>query len=943
MFNKKLLFLLVVFLPISAFAAKASKTDIIWVWGNGDLIASMVTFIYNVIKDQSMINILVKIAALIGIVVLFVKEFARSAGDVKGGTFVIKTIMFVIFSFILYTFFLTVKKNSEYQVYILNSNENISAKYSTCNIGAPNSECYAPLGVKYTMSFLTNIQKSILDLMDKAMMDTTVLAYSYNKSGLGFPLTFQKQASELMVDDVYKYQTFMEYYNKCLLFDLADGTKKLDDIKKSGNLENSLKSTSSRLTVVYSAAKPEGETKQCYQVSTKDYFGTITCSATAKKLVSSGGTNYAKNMGVNFKANYCDSIDNYAQKAFKERAGADYAIKQATAVKMLKMANKNLSFAEGTAIGERELRFKWNAIGEMAKDWLPSIMGIFQAFVLGMIWFLPLISIATFSFRSVGYVIAFEMVLVIWAILLNLINFATISQLIDNFNFVMVDGLGNRGSDNTSLYTLYTADAMNEKNANALAFLGYMSVLSFGVAMGVVGKSAGAFNGFVSGLAQMAPGIHTISSAAKGGTSYGLTSNTEQGVATKNRNGYEKHMPDGSISNTNMDGKRDQTYLDAKNNITEVNEAGNQKTMTKTNTNDTSVSQDMNNDSIVKYKSSTGFDAKASEIYNNTTQGQIDKAASEKESIGKQLTNSQSSQTAHAKSGIDAVASKTGTNGDLMWNDTKKEAFSNAYKSAILKSHVEQSKVDDVESMSADVYADMHAGGSVPLLGGASVGLKTNFKTALGWTDSQIDNFQKNLNHEYAKELSSISTKQVNQTFGVGSERAKSFSNETRELSGASEQLDRSYTSATELLQTYKRSISASQAERNEMSNNAVIKYLEQRTEGFTGEGKLNKAMDIATNLDNNTNGERERFSNWLQQDMSNKTVSSNDVNNVVGGKIANTGSKIKNGASTLKQPTGNQTPKYNLDEKENSNDQKVTRMTKDMKGTLRQAKRSEK
>ncbi len=771
MLNKKIFFFILLFFPHFMFAAVKSS-DVIWVWGNGDLMAYMLTFIYNIVNDKSFIYSLVRISALIGIVVFFIKEFAYYAGDIRGSSFVIKTVMFLVFSLALYGFFLKVDTSSKYRVYILNSNENTASSYSTCSIEAPNSECYAPIGIKLTMTFLTNLQKAILDKMDDAMMGTTVLAYSYNKSGLGFPLTFQKEVSDMKIEDVYKYQTFIEFYNNCLLFDFADGSKSLNGILKSGNLYKTLKSNNSRLTKVYTSVKPEGVTKQCFNVSVDNFLGGVTCNAVAKKLVSTGSTSYALGMKINFSNNYCDMIDNYAQRAFNERAGADNAIKQATAIKMLKMANRNLSFAEGTAIGDRELRFKWSAIGEMAKDWLPSIMGIMQTFVLGMIWLLPLISIATYSLRSIGYIIAFQAVLVIWTILLNLINFATISQLVSNFNFVMVDVLsGTR--DGTSLYTLFTADAINEKNVNAIAFLGYMTILAFGIAMAVVGKSAGVFNGFISSLAQMAPGIHTISSAAKGGTSYGTTSNTEQGVASKNARGnYEKYLPDGSASTTNLSGLSTEKSIDNVGNIVEKETRFDGISNTKVTTNSGNMAGVTSDGNINDVKLNNGVSSGLSKALQSSVSQKVSKTMQEVEQNSNMVSNSLSNLESKYGSFSRAVSGGDSTKADKMLNNVKEQAYGQTLQD--LASH--SKKFGIAGEVGARVYGKLEAKAGFEILGNGASGV-AGIAAEAGLKAQKANEFASNFQAAYAKNLSDKMSNSVSFVSSTSSTDVSSYAN----------------------------------------------------------------------------------------------------------------------------------------------------------------------
>lgn len=591
---------LLVFLPTVIFA-NPNSTNTIWVFSDGSMVASVLSFLYFLLNvdGKSSVEAIVKISALLGFAYLIVKSYVRDSGQLKENVLGMKLLMYIIFVALIYAFFLRVENTDKYRVYVINADELNNPSYARCSYPAANSDCYAPLGIKLTMSFLTNIHKSSIEMMDNAFRQSDALYFSFKKAGLGFPLIAHEQMSNFKVTDVYKYQTFNDFYKKCLLFDFADGKKKLDDIMKTGNLasgNNKILSTNSRLTRVYSSTSPNGILKQCFEVTLDDLIGSnVTCDTYAKMLLPTGSAKIKKTFtgsGTLQSGSFdvCDAISNYAKLAYNARVSSDEIIKQRVIINMLKNASRNLAFTEGATIADREIKFKFSATAQIAKEWIPAIYDIMQSFTLILIWILAIMSIVIFSFLPIGYFLGFQLTLVVWGMMLNSLNYMVLSNLASTFSSIGIDYLGLGAASNSmdgSNLTFYTADIMDSKNANSLAFLSYMSLGSFLIAMAIVRYGAMAFGGFMSAFAQLAPGMHTVSSAAKGGTGFGTTSNTEQAVASRSpiSGDYEKFNPDNSTYRANMSNFSQNTQTDLlgnKTTTTSINGSTNEEVSTTT-------------------------------------------------------------------------------------------------------------------------------------------------------------------------------------------------------------------------------------------------------------------------------------------------------------------------------------------------------------------------
>lgn len=901
--NKLLLF----FLPTIIFA-NPDATNTIWVFSDGSMVASVLSFLYFLLNvdGKSSVEAIVKIAAVLGFAYLIIKNYIRDSGQFKENVISIKLIMYIVFVALIYAFFLRVDNTEKYKVYVLNADELNTPSYARCSYPAANSDCYAPLGIKLTMSFLTNLHKSSIEMMDNAFRQSDALYFSFKKAGLGFPLIAHEQMSNFKVTDVYKYQTFNDFYQKCLLFDFADGKKKLDDVMKTGNLisgNNKILSTNSRLTRVYSETNPNGILKQCFEVTIDDLIGSnVTCNTYAKMLLPTGSANAKRTFtgsGILQSGSFdvCDAISNYAKLAYNARVNSDEIIKQRVIINMLKNASRNLAFTEGATIADREIKFKFSATAQIAKEWIPAIYDIMQSFTLILIWVLAIMSIVIFSFLPIGYFLGFQLTLVVWGMMLNSLNYMVLSNLASTFSSIGIDylGLGAASSsmDNSNL-TFYTADIMDSKNANSLAFLSYMSLGSFIIAMAIVRYGAMAFGGFMSAIAQLAPGMHTVSSAAKGGTSFGTTTNTEQAVASRNpiSGDYEKFNPDNSTYRSNMSNFSQNTQTDLlgnKTTTTSINGSTNEEVSTTTGATAGIKDGLVNNVSLT-----SGVSASMSNALSQSASEQVKEATSKAQTSSSALSNAVSDMQSNFGNYARAVSGGDNATANAMINNVQEEALSKTKQD--MASHLEKAGVSS--SLKGEIYSRLQAGYS--LLGNEAV---AGFSMKLGMSIEGTNHLLSQISSTYAKNLSDKMSDSVALSHGNTSTDTSTYAN------GVNTAVNNTRSS----IDSYNESLSHLQAT--------------EATRSFIQSQSSQVNQDIATGLLQNAyNGGGIKGLKQELRNLENPSYFQKAANDYVGKEIQNninTSDSMQQPRNTLSQPA-NKLSEHNLDEQKMQNNANV-------------------
>lgn len=532
---KKILLILILFTCSVLFGA--DNSDIIWTWGNGKFVASVVSFIYFLLNIDTL-QVIIKFAGLIGVLIVFIREYSKGVGF-QPSALALKLVFFFLLTQATVYWLLTVKQDAAHRVYILSANELAAPAWQKCRPVNGDDECYAPVGVKLLMSSLTNAERASIGMMESAMMDANALSYSFSRMGLGFGFTFYDHISKTKGDPL-TYNTFMEFYENCIIYDLADGTKSVDTLYKSKDLASYIISPNSRLTNVYSSANPNGILKTCYEVSSASLWGSANCDKTAKELQAKASGSSASETTT---GDICLAAENFGKLMFNTAKDAGQQIEQRTIMNLTNEAIVNSAIASGidpsvlaygTTMADREQTSKWMVLGVMAKEWIPAMRGIMQGIAIGIIWILAVLSIMTASpVQYLGTAVGFQVTLMVWSILLALINYATIDNMAGQLPNIFVTDLG--VGDQMTLWSQPTFDEQNQK---AMAFLGYMAIASYGIAAGLVKIGGNALSGSFSGIVgALSVGMGTSANAAKGHMDHGLSKVDSGGAQHVSRTG----------------------------------------------------------------------------------------------------------------------------------------------------------------------------------------------------------------------------------------------------------------------------------------------------------------------------------------------------------------------------------------------------------------------
>lgn len=537
---------LALFLTLSTALFAVDNSDIIWTWGNGDVIASIFSFTYFLLNIDSL-EAMIKSSAIVGMFIVLLRELSK--GEMARSTQIaFKMFMFFAITQGTVTFFLTVEQDAQHRVYILSANELSAASWAKCRPVNGDDECYAPTGVKLIFTTLTNFEKAGIASMESAMMDANALTYSFSRMGLGFGFSFFDKVSKRL-PDTYAYNTFMEYYENCTIYDFANNALDIDDFLKSGDLLQTLLSTgNSRLTPVYSNANKQGVLKSCFEVSQTDLVGNVDCLSTAKQIQSFLSGSQASEGST---SDVCDAAQNFGQVMFKSTKDATEQIKQKTTINLAKEAMVNSAIASGidpamlaygTAMADREKASQWMAMGMMAKEWMPSIRGMMQGIAIGLIWALALLSIATASLTPLAAALAFQLTLMVWSFILVLINYMAIIKMGSSLPEIFITDLG-IGEQ----MTLFSDGTFNDEMQKAMAFLGYMASASYFVAAGLVTIGGNKLSATLGGaMGQLSLGMGNSANMAKGHSEGGLDkTNTDGAQAVNKRGDLDVVSPDG--------------------------------------------------------------------------------------------------------------------------------------------------------------------------------------------------------------------------------------------------------------------------------------------------------------------------------------------------------------------------------------------------------------
>lgn len=643
----------------------ADNSDIIWTWGNGKSIASVFSFLYFLLNIDTL-TVIIKYAGLIGMGIVFFREYAKGVGFQPGAA-AIKMLFFIIVSEVTIYGFLTVERDSAHRVYILSANELSAASWQKCRPVNGDNECYAPIGIKMLMTYATNFERAGIGMMESSMMDANAMSYSFSRMGLGFGFTFYDHISKTK-GDPYTYNTFMEFYENCIIYDFTDGSKTVEGLYKSNDLASYILSSNSRLTNVYSASNPNGIIKTCYEVSSAHLWGNIHCGNTAKQLQAKASGSAASETTVD---DICQAAENFGQHMFNSTKDASAQIEQRTIMNLTNEAVINgaiasgidpTTLAYGTAMADREQRSKWMVMGVMAKEWIPSMRGIMQGIALGLIWVLAILSIMTASPAPyLGSVVGFQVTLIVWSFILALINFMTIDRMADSLPNIFLGELG--AGDQMTLWSQPTFD---EENQKAMAFLGYMSILSYGIASKLVTFGGNRLAALGDAVGQLSVGMGTSANMAKSHFDHGIDKSDSSGAQHFNRDGSIDRINPSGFAEHQANQAGHSTYKESvssqyggSNDIEKTTNADGSNAF-KASYGNESVTMNGKDGKVTNANLGSAIQASAGQMYSHEIEKIKGKAAAHEQSGNETLSSAINDSNTTAQSAIRSVNSKEG-------------------------------------------------------------------------------------------------------------------------------------------------------------------------------------------------------------------------------------------------------------------------------------------
>ncbi|CUU90882.1 TraG-like protein [Campylobacter hyointestinalis subsp. hyointestinalis] len=493
---KKIL-LLITILACPIFAADVGFLDVIWVWGDGELLAKMISTMYVILNEPTFVGPIGKTCACIAAFSILFSLMAKQASGIE---YAAKITFYMLLTVFLWKGFLEVEQKPINRVYLLNMNEAAGGKWATCTPVNRDNNCYLPWATKYIMTAATTAERAFVAVIEKASVSTNAQTYSFKSMGYGYSFDIY-QAADRQLPPSWATKTYNAFWDNCVIYEINSGRKTLDDIIRSKDLSvDILTPNSARLTTIYTKDKPKGYLSSCSEVDLWHLTGNETCQTIASNAPNSANKD---------KDQLCVGYQNFAQLMLNTAKDADSIIKQQIMIKMTNRAIRSSmivsgldpnAMAGGLVTADREQRTKWASMGLMAKEWLPTIRDIMQSFAPVFALFGAFGAILVGNIRPIGMFVGFVATLIVWSVCLEFINIATyhyLSLSIPNmFGFDI-------GRDEIRT-TMLTSNYINDEFQKAASFMGYMAIAAYAIAQGVVsmasGKIGAAFAGSVSGL-----------------------------------------------------------------------------------------------------------------------------------------------------------------------------------------------------------------------------------------------------------------------------------------------------------------------------------------------------------------------------------------------------------------------------------------------------------
>jgi conjugal transfer mating pair stabilization protein TraG len=354
-----------------------------------------------------------------------------------------------------------------------------------------------PTGIGEPLQLITELEDRIIAAMEKTF--SLPNSITYRNSGFGYPLSEQVVIARLVTPDVYFQRTFNDFIKNCTIYEISDGSKDITQIVSANNLLASLDPLGdSRLSNIYTASNPDGDTKQCDDVYKYivDYINNKELDRQIK--IASALLHTKENVFLN-------RTNAIPQLFFDTAQNARNYLQQNFLINMFKkslaaVANESglsgdqLAYAD--AITKQFAQTQFSESGILAAKYLPIIKGVMLALIVALSWIMALLAVMFMDFRYIKMYFILLLWIMLWSPILVIINYIGDMFVAKIFHSIT--------SHSGQALTLFTANKVFDTASSTLAWLGYLIWLVPPLAYAIAQASERGFVSLASSLAQTA-------------------------------------------------------------------------------------------------------------------------------------------------------------------------------------------------------------------------------------------------------------------------------------------------------------------------------------------------------------------------------------------------------------------------------------------------------
>jgi conjugal transfer mating pair stabilization protein TraG len=354
-----------------------------------------------------------------------------------------------------------------------------------------------PTGIGEPLQIITELEDKIIAAMEKTFSLPNSL--SYRNSGFGFPLSEQTTIANLATPDVYLQRSINDFVENCTINEITDGSKDVTQLVTANDLLAALDPNGdTRLTKVYSASNPNGDSKQC-----DDAYNYITNEVKNNEVdrqidITSALLHTNKNVLI-------DRTNNISQLFFDVAKSARDYIQQNFIINTFKKSVKAAAAANGVnanqlayadALTKQFASTQFAESGRLAGEYLPIIKGVLLALIVGLSWIMALLAVMFSDFKYIRMYFILLLWLMLWSPILVIINY--IGDMFVSKIFTAIT------HDTGQTLTLFTSNKVDSTASNALGWLGYLVWLVPPLAYAIANASERGFVSLAQSLSQTA-------------------------------------------------------------------------------------------------------------------------------------------------------------------------------------------------------------------------------------------------------------------------------------------------------------------------------------------------------------------------------------------------------------------------------------------------------